>query len=133
MNPNCKCGGKFISIDNFPVCGTHPDTGHTLYSTVRIKPGYASWECNRCGKSQTQKLRVSKRIYPHPELIAAVEAVDKKAAAWLRNGFNKKEAEHIRLADHSTTLNYAFVWDDTPQGHDYWHSIYKRIYGHPLI
>lgn len=133
MSPNCKCGGKFISTDIFHPCGTSPDTGHTLYSTVRIKPGYASWECNKCGKPQVQKLRVSKRIYPHPDLIAAVKAVDKKAANWLKKGFSKEEADYIELTNQNTTLDCAFVWEDTPQGNAYWHKIYELIYGYPLI
>lgn len=59
MNPNCKCGGRYVSID--PVRGTW-DTNYfrIIYTMTRLRPGHATWKCNKCGKIQVQKLRQAK-------------------------------------------------------------------------
>lgn len=59
MNPNCKCGGRFRSLD--PVKEVRaPGSAHSLYQTVRLVPGYATWRCDTCKKLQRQKLRQAK-------------------------------------------------------------------------
>ena len=37
-----------------------------------------------------------------------------------KNG--KKDAQTLRAA-----IMYAFTWDETPQGAEYWHKIYKSL------
>ncbi len=54
-NLNCKCGGRFKTIDcHKPVLYQ----GRTIYETFRAKAGHASWMCDTCDKLQQQKLRV---------------------------------------------------------------------------
>lgn len=58
-NMNCKCGGRFTSIDSYPR--QYDRVRNTFYyTTIRNKAGYASWTCNKCNKIQEQKLRVAK-------------------------------------------------------------------------
>ena len=58
-NLNCKCGGKFKSIDS--VIAVPYKYNITVYETIRILEGYASWSCNKCSKLQQQKLRVANK------------------------------------------------------------------------
>lgn len=61
MNHTCKCGGRVRPIDILePVI----IDGRECYKDVRIKPGFASFQCDRCGKRAEQKLRVSKKGTP---------------------------------------------------------------------
>jgi hypothetical protein len=56
---NCKCGGRYVSIDLYPQVIIDGKVG---YDTVRINPGYATTRCDKCFTIQKQKLRVSRGI-----------------------------------------------------------------------
>lgn len=58
MNPKCRCGGHFKSID--PVQPVRWGV-QTYYTTIRRTPGVASWQCDKCGVLQEQRLRQPKR------------------------------------------------------------------------
>lgn len=60
MVHTCKCGGRMRCIDpNIPEYSTK--YGRILYTTVRIKPGFATFQCDKCGKRAEQGLRLTKR------------------------------------------------------------------------
>ena len=67
MNRNCKCGGRLQSIDYVEDSGLR-NAGHIVYKTVRRIPGVAMWECDKCGKQYTQRLRVPKSDPNKPTL-----------------------------------------------------------------
>jgi len=54
MNHTCKCGGRIRSADETKPVVVN---GRTCYQDVRVKPGFASFYCDRCNKRSEQKLR----------------------------------------------------------------------------
>lgn len=59
----------------------------------------------------------------HEELIQQVEAIDPEAAEYLRT-----EARELESFTECAVLNGVFIWDDSPQGHDYWNDLYTQVY-----
>lgn len=59
MNHTCKCGGRMRSIDPVVPAGKSAQ-GHTLYATVRLEEGKATFRCEKCGKRAQQGLRKPK-------------------------------------------------------------------------
>lgn len=65
----------------------------------------------------------------YARLIQEVAKVDRKAALWMANklpGYNKKHPVCSFLPDGN--LARCFVWEETPQGHDYWADICREIW-----
>ena len=57
----CKCGGAYRD-DDTTVAEYSREHRRVLYSTVRVRSGYATRKCDHCGKVREQKLRVAKEI-----------------------------------------------------------------------
>lgn len=55
-------------------------------------------------------------------LIDKVAKIDKDASDYLR-----KAPYELKCFRYHGKLNSCFVWYDTPQGHDYWENIYKKL------
>ena len=61
---------------------------------------------------------------PYEELIQQVEAFGPEAAEYLRT-----DARQLEGFSDSSKLDQCFVWEYTPQGHDYWDNICFKLYG----
>ena len=59
MPRKCICGGRYKSADHTFIVGKDTTGRFDIYDTERIKPGYATFKCNRCGHTASQKLRVA--------------------------------------------------------------------------
>ena len=63
----------------------------------------------------------------HKSLVAKVRKVNREAANWLRD-----EAPKMDSFIPTSSLSYAFEWDASPQGDEYWSNIFKKVYGYVL-
>ena len=60
-------------------------------------------------------------------LMAKVAKIDKGAARYMR-----KHAPNLKDFVYDRELVCCFVWDDTPQGHDFWENIYDKLNGEDM-
>lgn len=68
---------------------------------------------------------MAKKMNPaHKSLVAKVRKVNREAANWLRD-----EAPKMKSFSPTNRLSLAFVWADSPQGHEYWSYIFEKIDG----
>lgn len=68
---------------------------------------------------------MAKKMNPsHKSLVAKVRKVNREAANWLRD-----EAPKMDSFIPASRLSYAFEWDASPQGHEYWSYIFEKIDG----
>ena len=58
-----------------------------------------------------------------PDLIERVSKIDPAAAEWLEFG----DHSDCSWASAARTIDFLFTWDDSPQGHEYWHKIYGKL------
>ena len=71
---------------------------------------------------------MAKKMNPaHKSLVAKVRKVNREAANWLRDEAPKMDSFYP-----SSRLLYAFVWRDSPQGHEYWSDVFEKVYGYVL-
>ena len=61
------------------------------------------------------------------KLLKQVATVDKEAAIWLLQGKFGPFDDRYNFSIKYKSLSDAFVWSDTPQGHDYWSEIQSAI------
>jgi len=55
-------------------------------------------------------------------LTAKVAKINEGAARYMRKG-----AKELKSFSYDDKLDGCFVWDDTPQGHDFWEDIYDKL------
>ena len=61
-------------------------------------------------------------------LCSKVEAIDKEAAKWLREVAPTYPFEHFPFR-YSKDLTICFIWEESPQGNDYWKEIGWKLSG----
>ena len=52
-------------------------------------------------------------------LVEAVQKINQEAAKYLR--------ENVKYEDKHGHLGFVLIWASTPQGHDYWRDIYRKL------
>ena len=79
---------------------------------------------------QKKVLKEMKKEYKErfKQFIAAVRAIDCKAAGYLGRMEKKGLMTYIPYSSFHEELNGAFIWKDTKQGHDYWSDIHDKLY-----
>jgi len=57
------------------------------------------------------------------ELVKKVSKINKGAARYMR----KRAPKEVSSFAYYGELNGCFIWCDTPQGHDFWEDIWRRL------
>lgn len=98
--------GRIYTVEKLTDC---------VNCTVLKLQGEGSWVLD----CEVRRVRKAKKM----KLIDKIRAVDAEAADWLQA--SSKEIPHYDpTAEH---LIEAFIWAETPQGHDYWDRIAHRL------
>ncbi len=61
MNPNCRCGGKFVSSNVHEHTYYHPILKHNVTVLEPNSRDFHERTCNVCGRVQRQRVRKPKR------------------------------------------------------------------------
>ncbi len=60
----------------------------------------------------------------YAKLVADVALIDERASNWLATGALSDPDIRVNL---QASLNAAFTWINTPQGHEYWNNIHQEV------
>lgn len=61
-------------------------------------------------------------VFRYNRLIREVEKIDPEAADYLQ-----KDAQKLPAFQFASHLRVVFIWNSSPQGHTYWHTIANQL------